>query len=231
MERADTRNALSQTPSGLITIPRELGTDRALALLADGRTAGLLVDAAAIKCGETVLVEAAAGGVGSLLVQLAHRAGGWVVAAAGGERNADVARALGADLVMDYSQPDWARRLRSELNGRGVDVVFDGVGGDIGRAAFELVARGGRFCAFGMASGRFTDFLENEIAERDVTAIRGVHASCDALRQAAQTAVELACEGCLRPLIGQMFPLAEAAEAHAASEARATIGKTLLQVA
>jgi len=217
--------------SALITIPRELGMDQALALLADGRTAVLLVNAAAIKRGETVLVEAAAGGVGSLLVQLAHNAGAWVVAAAGGARKADVARALGADLVMDYSQPDWAKRLRSELNGRGVDVVFDGVGGDIGRAAFELVARGGRFCAFGMASGRFTDLLETDIAERDVTALRGVSASRDALRQAAQTAVELAREGRLRPLIGQMFPLAEAAEAHAAIEARATIGKTLLQVA
>jgi NADPH2:quinone reductase len=62
-----------------------------------------------------------------------------------------VARAVGADLVMDYSQPDWAKWLRSELNGRGVDVVVNGVGGDIGRAAFELVARGGRFCAYGMA--------------------------------------------------------------------------------
>jgi NADPH:quinone reductase len=217
--------------SALIAIPHELGMDRALALLADGCTAVLLVNAAAVKRGETVLVEAAAGGVGSSLVQLAHNAGARVVGAAGGARKADVARALGADLVMDYSQPDWPKRLRSELNGRGVDVVFDGVGGDIGRAAFEFVALGSRFCAFGMAGGRFTDLLETDIAERDVTAHRGVQASRDELRQAAQTALELACEGHLRPLIGQMFPLAEAAEAHAAIEARATIGKTLLQVA
>jgi NADPH2:quinone reductase len=215
----------------LIAVPHQLGMDQALALLADGRTAVLLMNAAAIKRRETVLVEAAAGGVGSLLVQLAHNAGARVIAAAGGARKADAARSLGADLVTDYSQPDWPKRLRSELNGRGVDVVFDGVGGDIGKAAFEFVARGGRFCAYGMASGRFTDLLETDIAEREVTALRGVQASREELRQAAQTAVELTCQGRLRPLIGQMFPLAQAAEAHAAIEARATIGKTLLQVA
>jgi NADPH:quinone reductase len=102
-------------------------------------------------------VEAAAGGVGSLLVQLARGAGARVVAAAGGERKLRVAGDLGAEGAVDYNEPGWTEKVRG-----GVDVVFDGVGGEVGRAAFELVRPGGRFCAFGLASGTFTDVPDAE---------------------------------------------------------------------
>jgi NADPH:quinone reductase len=135
----------------LIPIPDALGTPEAVALLADGRTALLLMRAAAVGAGETVLVEAAAGGVGSLLVQLASAAGARVVAAAGSTRKLELASELGADVTVDYAQPEWERDLGA------IDVVFDGVGGGTGRTAFLLLQRGGRFCAFGMSSGSFAD--------------------------------------------------------------------------
>ncbi|MCW3065240.1 MAG: NADPH:quinone reductase, partial [Solirubrobacterales bacterium] len=92
---------------GIVDVPAELALPDAVALLADGRTAMALLRGAAIQPGETVLVEAAAGGVGSLLVQLARAAGARVVAAAGGERKLEVARALGAEVAVDYTEPGW----------------------------------------------------------------------------------------------------------------------------
>ncbi|HEY4027054.1 MAG TPA: zinc-binding dehydrogenase, partial [Candidatus Dormibacteraeota bacterium] len=197
-------------------------------LLADGRTAVALMRAAALRSGEVVLVEAAAGGVGSLLVQLASGAGARVVAAAGGRRKLDLARQLGADVAVDYDEPDWADRVRAELGG--VDVVFDGVGGGAGRAAFELVRAGGRFLSFGLASGAFTAVAAEEARRREVTVVRGVPVTPAEAVELARAALAEAAAGRLRPVIGQTYPLEQAARAHAAIEARATVGKTLLLV-
>jgi NADPH:quinone reductase len=214
--------------AGLIDVPDALAMDDAVALLADGRTAVGLIERAAIRPGETVLVEAAAGGVGSLLVQLAKRAGARVVAAAGGEDKLQAARSLGADVAVDYRAPAWAAEAKNVLNGTGLNVVFDGVGGTIGRTALDLLGPGGRLCAFGMASGEFLSVSEDELKDRGVSLVRG--AVPDPARMAALSAeaIRLAAGGELRPVIGQKLPLARAADAHRAIEARATIGKTLL---
>lgn len=112
----------------LVPVPPWLGLPEAAALLDDGSTALGLVEAARIRAGEWVLVEAAAGGVGGLLVQLAHAAGGRVVGAARGAPKLDLARELGAEAAVDYSAPGWPERVREATGGRGPDVVFDGVG-------------------------------------------------------------------------------------------------------
>jgi NADPH2:quinone reductase len=199
----------------------------AVALLADGRTAMLLVETADIHNGDTVLVEAAAGGVGSLLVQRARNTGAFVVAAVGGSRKAAVARDLGAHRVIDYTDPAW----KSRLSDTRIDVVFDGVGGDVGRAAFDLLRADGRFCAFGMASGAFAPITEAQAASRGIKLIRGARATSDQLRELARAAVDDAVAGRWRPLVGQTFSLERAADAHVAIEERATVGKTLLLVA
>jgi NADPH2:quinone reductase len=209
----------------VVEIPAQLSTAAALALLADGRTAVLVKRSAAICPDDTVLVEAAAGGVGSLLVQLARLAGARVIAAASGSRKLAVARELGADEIVDYTEPDWSDRLAAE-----VDVVFDGVGGAIGAAAFGLLRPGGRFCAFGMASGAFATIDEAAAEARQLTLLRGFRPTPDDLRTALTEALELAADGHLRPLIGQTFGLEQAAAAHTAIERRETIGKTLLRV-
>jgi len=214
--------------AGLIEVPEEVGLRDATALLADGRTALGLVDLARPGTGDTVLVEAAAGGVGTLLVQLARAAGARVVALAGGGRKLAVARHLGADLVVDYSDARWPSLVRAAAEK--VDVVFDGVGGDIGLAAFGLLAAGGRFCPFGMASGSFTPVTPDLARERGVAVLRGTPPTAERIRELSRAALAEAAAGRLRPVVGQEFPLSRAADAHAAIESRATIGKTLLAV-
>jgi NADPH2:quinone reductase len=214
--------------AGLIDIPERLGLAEAVALLADGRTALALIRATAVRPGETVLVEAAAGGVGSLLVQLARNIGASVVGAAGGARKVALAAELGADVTVDYTAPGWTQTV-ARLTG-GVDVVLDGVGGDIGTQAYGMLKDGGRFCAYGMASGGFAQISEAEAASRNITMTRGVRASPEQARELSRAALAEAAAGRLRPVIGQRFPLERAADAHAAMAARTTLGKTLLVV-
>jgi NADPH2:quinone reductase len=204
-------------------VPDGLPLDEAVALLADGRTATMLVHTAALSPGERVLVEAAAGGVGSLAVQLAKAAGAWVVAAAGGERKLATARKLGADATVDYREPGWTERAGP------VDVVLDGVGGTVGRAAFELLVPGGRMLSYGLASGAWAAVPPEEAAARGVTLLRPTPTPAQ-LRGYVDSALAAGAAGRLRPVIGQRFPLERAADAHAAIESRATIGKTLLEV-
>jgi NADPH:quinone reductase len=212
----------------LISVPDGVTTDDAVALLADGRTAIALVRAAALASGDTVLVEAAAGGVGSLLVQLARSAGARVLGAAGGDRKRAAARDLGAEWTVDYRDAGWTDEAR-RLSG-GVDVGFDGVGGDIGRAGLDLVRPGGRFVAFGMASGAFTVVDEADAAARGIRLVRLPALAPDESRSLTEAALFEAGGGRLHALIGQRYPLDQATEAHTAIEARATIGKTLLTV-
>jgi NADPH:quinone reductase len=207
-------------------IPEPLLMRDATALLADGRTAVGLARRAAIKAGETVLVEAAAGGVGTLLVQLAKSAGARVVALASEERKLAVARDLGADLAFSYASAGWAEEVRAAADR--VDVAFDGVGGQLGIAAFELVAPGGRFLPFGMAGGAFATVPMDVARRRRVAVLSSSPPSAYEMREYTTAALSEAIGGRLRPVIGQVHALAGAAQAHAAIEGRQTIGKTLL---
>ena len=216
------------TASALIRVPEELAMRDAVALLADGRTALALAGHADLSAGETVLVEAAGGGVGTLLVQIARRSGARVVALASQPRKLALARDLGADVTVDYSQDGWERQVRAVVGE--VDVVFDGVGGDIGLAAFGLLRAGGRFCPFGMASGSFAPVTPDLAQASQVTVRRGAGGSPEELAELARTALAEAAAGRLRPVVGQEFELADAARAHAAIETRQTVGKTLLAV-
>lgn len=216
------------TASALIRVPEELAMRDAVALLADGRTALALAGHADLEAGVTVLVEAAGGGVGTLLVQIARRAGARVVALASQPRKLALARDLGADVTVDYSQDGWERQVRA-LAGE-VDVVFDGVGGDIGLAAFGLLRAGGRFCPFGMASGSFAPVTPELAQASQVTVRRGAGGSPEELAALARTALAEAAAGRLRPVVGQEFELADAARAHTAIETRQTVGMTLLTV-
>jgi NADPH:quinone reductase len=208
-----------------IAIPDGLGPREAVALLADGRTALSLAEAAKIRPGETVVVEAAAGGVGSCLVQLARAAGARVLAGVGSEAKRPTATALGAAHVVDYSQPGWDARVLAEVGA--VDVVFDGIGGDIGAAALRLLRSGGRFCQYGMAGGAFTD---TATAGAGIAIVRGTALTPLRSRELSVEALQRARAGELVATIGQEHPLERAAAAHAAIEARSTIGKTLLTV-
>jgi NADPH2:quinone reductase len=197
----------------LIPLPDSRSPEEAVALLADGRTAVGLARAAAPKPGEWVLVEAAGGGVGGLLVQLTTQAGARVVGAASSADKRRAAERLGAELTVDYTAPGWASEVRAATGG--VDVVFDGVGGEIGATAQGLLRDGGRLSVYGMAGGAMTtpDGRVTPVAFPQVD-----------LRELAMEAIT----GPLRPTIGLTLPLDQAARAHAAIESRTVTGKTLL---
>jgi NADPH2:quinone reductase len=139
-----------------------------------------------IGAGERVLVLAAAGGLGSLVVQLAVAAGaGLVVGAARGAQKRELVSSLGASAAVDYSEPDWIESVLDATGGRGLDVVFDGVGGAIGRAAFELLAEGsGRQVVYGYASGTPVQIEAAELVVEDAAA---AHATIEARRAIGKT--------------------------------------------
>lgn len=213
-----------------VPVPVGLAVEDAVAVFVHGRTALALVRRAAITASDRVLVLAAAGGVGSLLVQLVAAEGADVAGVASGERKTDVARQLGASAVVDASDASWPEHLRAAIGE--VDVAFDGVGGDAGRAAFELLAPRGRMVIFGYSSGSVTRGGMDEVLNRALTVIGfggGDQFDGPAEPRALATEIlQMAASGRARPLIGQRFPLEDAAGAHRLIEARGTVGKTLL---
>ncbi|MFF8957374.1 zinc-binding dehydrogenase [Streptomyces sp. NPDC014894] len=212
-----------------IRVPDGLALQDAVALLADGRTALMLHRQAKPGPGEQVLVEAAGGGVGSLLTQLAAGAGARVIGAGRGLGKAELVTSLGAAGYVDYSLPDWTDQADEATGRTGLDLVYDGVGGRIGTDAVRLLRDGGRVSIYGMASGADAELDDEELAARSISVIGLSGApSPDEARALITDALTLAVEGTLRPVIGQTFPLAEASAAHAAIENRTTTGKTLL---
>jgi NADPH:quinone reductase len=213
------------TVEDLVPVPDGLGPLEAAALLHDGATALGLVESFPITSGEWVLVVGASGGLGALLVQLALVAGGRVVGAARGQAKLDLAREVGADLVVDDSDPDWAKRVIDATEGHGADLVFDNVGGPVGLAAFGAIAAGGRFSAHGAPGGGFSAIDPTEAARLGVT-VRGIEqvqfSPSDRVRLTSKALAD-ADEGLIRPIIGQTFPLEQAAEAHRSIEARSVM--------
>lgn len=215
--------------SEVFEVPAGLDLSEALTGLHDGLMALSLAEKAALQPGERVLVTAASGSLGAWLVPLVHATGAQVIAAARSERKLRHARQRGADVAVDYSEASWTERVREATNGSGVDVVFDGAGGQLGRSAFDVTALGGRFFSYGAATGDIAGIDVRE-AERRQVAVFGIEdeiAPQDWTRLANQALSELAI-GRIRPAIGQTLPLERAADAHAAIAARDVIGKTVL---
>lgn len=213
-------------------IPDDLTADAAVATIGTVRTAVAVLEVAELTAEDVVLVTAAAGGLGSLFVQAGRNAGAFVVGVAGGSAKVERVRELGADVALDYSQPDWPDRVREALGEREPTLVLDGVGGDLGHEAMKLLGVGGRLVLFGAASGRPTEVTTRDLAARSLTASWAIGPRITGrpgrLRELESKALAEVAAGRLVPLVGQRFPLAEAAAAHTAIETRATVGKTVL---
>ncbi|WP_328410949.1 zinc-binding dehydrogenase [Nocardia sp. NBC_00403] len=216
----------------LVAVADGLSVLQAVALAHDGKSALAVFDRAEIKPGEWVLITAAGGGLGTLLIQFARAAGAHVIAAARGAAKLELATRLGAEVVVDYSEPDWQAAARAATGGTGANVVLDGAGGALGGAAVQAAADGGRFIGYGAAAGGFAELDQADAAARGISAlglfdITGDSTDWHALAQRAQSAVVA---GNVEVVIGQTFPLEEADRAHAAIASRATVGRTLLTV-
>lgn len=214
----------------IVAVPDGLGSAEAAAMVHDGVTALSLTRRAKVGKDEWVLVAAATGGAGSLLVQLARDAGARVVAAARGENKLALARELGAEVTVDYSLDGWQHQVREAVSG--VDLAFDGAGGELGQAVFETVADGGRFVTYGTSAG-FTA-IDAEVAKQrqvhvDYPLAAGPPDSAT-VRELLTEVLTLTAQGRLRPVIGATYPLAEAKEAHTSLAERTTLGKSLLLI-
>ncbi|SHH53732.1 NADPH2:quinone reductase [Jatrophihabitans endophyticus] len=202
-------------------MPNGLDPAVATAALHDGVLA--LSQLAPVPLGRNtrVLVTGAAGAVGYWFVPLAKRAGATVLGAAGGPHKTAAVGELGADQVLDYAADGWTRDIAP------VDVVLDGVGGDIGRAAAALLRPGGHLGAYGAASGSF-----GGAPDRDDVVVHGIDRDVVEAdrRELTEAALHLLGTGVVRPRIGQRVPFAEAARAHEAIERRAIVGKSVLVV-
>ncbi|GIJ55691.1 zinc-binding dehydrogenase [Virgisporangium aurantiacum] len=235
------RRVLARIPNGgyaeqavadldrIAPVPDGIPFEVAAALLHDGVTAMSLDRLGMPEKNEWVLVTAAAGGAGTLLVQLAVAAGARVVAAASTEAKRTLAGTLGAEVTVDYTRPGWIDEVRSATGG-GAHLVYDGAGGKLGTSTVDAVADGGRFVTFGTADG-FAAPDAGTLARRGIRLIEPLKAGPppnSVMRELLADALERAADGSLRPVIGATRPLSDAAGAHRALADRSVAGKSLL---
>jgi NADPH2:quinone reductase len=204
-----------------------------------------------LQKGETVLIHAAAGGVGSAAVQLAVAAGARVIATAGGHEKLELARSLGADVAIDYRRAGFASAVLSATDGRGVDVCFDGVGGEVTTESLRCLGRNGRHLVIGFAGGIeaeevplvtgrtlcFGNFslVGVILSYMDPTLVppgSGFNATPRHVGDAVHAhLVELLRGGQIRPVVGSIVPFARLPEALEMMEERSTMGRVVVEVA
>lgn len=217
-----------------VPLPDAISLDQAAALMIQGITALTLTRQAPPK-GKTVLVNAAAGGVGSLLVQLAKHAGArMVIAGASTPNKLDFVRALGADGGVNYTSPGWAEELRRITDGNGPDIIYESVGGEVTAASLGALAPQGQIVIYGALSVQsfqlgVPELLGLIFKNQSLTGFAFAPLLTPATLRSALTALfDLVIKGELVVTIGGRYPLAEASKAHSALEGRGTTGKLIL---
>ncbi|MEA2640164.1 MAG: NADPH:quinone reductase [Chloroflexota bacterium] len=222
-------------PVGIFALADEVGWEEAAVFPSVGTTAfNLLTMAARLQPGETVVIHAAAGGVGSTAVQLARVLGaGFIIGTVGSSDKAKVARDLGADATINYQHENIVDRVKALTGGTGADIVLDGVGAATSEASVACLAPFGRVVAFGQASGPPVPVAFGPIYRDNKSVIgyssggiRGTRP--ELMRQPGLAVMKLLAQGRWKPLIGARYPLAQAAEAQRLVEDRESIGKVLL---
>lgn len=209
----------------VVALPAELGYAEATALLSQGPAAVGLLNTGDYK---SVLVLAAAGGVGSLLVQVAKNRGLRVIGAVGSEAKKAAAQASGADAVVSYADADWVQQVRAATDGQGVTATFDAVGGQVGAEALQALAIGGTGVVYGSASGEQTMLAVQQLMPQRQS-VRGysLFTEMDKLGGYIQELLGYFQAGKLQ-LPVQTYPVAEVQTAQRELEARRTQGKVVL---
>jgi NADPH2:quinone reductase len=220
--------------SRLVRVPDSLGVVAAAAALLKGMTAEFLLRRCyALKAGEPVLIHAAAGGVGQIMVQWAKALGAEVIATVGSEEKAARAREMGADHVILYREQDVAAEVRRITGGQGVPVAYDSVGKDTFDATLGSLRRRGLFVSYGNASGPPAPVPPGRLAQAGSLYLTrptlfDYIATTEELDASAAALWDIMGSGQVKVRVGQTFPLADARKAHEALESRATIGASLL---
>lgn len=213
----------------VVPVPDDLEFGKATALLVQGLTAlGLLKG---VREGQVVLVHAAAGGVGSLLVQLAKHKGARVIGTASTEEKLKIVKSLGADVTVNYTEADWTAQVLAATQGKGVDLLIEMVGGQIGSQNIRCLAAGATMIVYGAASGEDFQVSALGLLSKNLT-VRGYTIYSESPGTLAEFTRELMShvEAQRLQITVQEFPLKEAARAHAAIQGRKTTGKVVLTV-
>jgi NADPH2:quinone reductase len=218
----------------VVAVPASIPFDLAAAALLKGMTAEFLLRRTFhVKQGDAVLIHAAAGGVGSILVQWAKALGAVVIATAGSQAKLDLVRGLGADHLLLTEQPDLAERVRAITGGQGVPVVYDSIGKTTFDASLASLARRGLMVCFGNASGPPPAVEPLRLSRGGSLfltrpTLHDYVATTEELDACAVAVFDVLANGKVKVEIGQRFPLAEARAAHEALEGRRTTGSTVL---
>jgi NADPH2:quinone reductase len=216
-----------------LRLPDHVSDEVAASLTIKGFTACMLLRRVhAVRAGETLLIHAAAGGVGQPLVRWAKHLGARVIATVGSEQKAAIARECGADHVILYRSESFVERVAQITGGKGVDVVYDSVGADTFSGSVDCLGMRATLVNFGQSSGPVLPFTVSRLAARSNGIVRPMlfhyildRASLEAMAHETFEALE---KGVIRVQIGMRVPLAKAAEAHTALESRATTGAIIL---
>ena len=192
-----------------------------------------LVHRTALQPGETLLVHAAAGGVGIAAVQIGKLLGARVIATAGGPEKLEVARQAGADQVIDYQRAGWVEAVKEATEGRGADVIYDPVGGDIFDGSLKCIAWNGRLLSVGFAGGRIPEVKVNRILLKNI-AVVGLHWGAYAgheperVQETFDALARLYEAGKIAPVVYRTYPLEALPEALEALGSRRTYGKVII---
>lgn len=219
----------------LFPIPDSVTDEQALCMLIQGTTAWhLLKTMGHLQSGESVVIHAAAGGVGTIAIQLAKLWGAKVIAVTSSEEKGALALSLGADIVVDAQLEDLGKALRSANDGKGVDIVLEMVGGTTFDQSLLALGDFGRLLTFGMASRTAPTPVHPGALMHGSKTISGFWlANCFGKKEMMNDVIDelfkLVSEGKLKPVIGGTYPLAQASEAHTAMLSRSTTGKIVLK--
>ncbi|MBK1634594.1 quinone oxidoreductase family protein [Rhodovulum adriaticum] len=217
----------------LVPLPDTVSDEVAASVMLKGLTAHYLIHSSfAVNAGQTILVHAAAGGVGLLLGQWLAAKGVRAIGTAGGPDKVALALDHGYETVIDYRAGDFVQIVLDATGGKGVDCVYDSVGRDTWRGSLACLRKRGMFVSFGQSSGTLDDFRISDLASGSFSANRPVLfdyvATAEELRSRAAELFEAIAKGVLTPRIGQRFALRDTAPAHRALEGRQTTGATVL---
>ena len=221
----------------LFPIPDQVDDQQALCMLVQGATAWhILKTVGHLKAGETVVIHAAAGGVGSLAIQLAKLWGGKVIAVTSSEEKRKLAKELGADEVIDANTETLKNEILRANGGKPVDLILEMVGGKTTDVSLEVLAPFGRMIVYGAASRSAAQVIHPTSlmgGSKTVTGFWLAHCfgNKELLNEVIDELFKLVAAGKLKPIVGSTFPLSQAAEAHRAMLARKTVGKIALNPA